>query len=268
VTSLGRKRRPSSSVPGSPQEPSSGHRWAERRCAIARTLTAVTDPAPTVLVLIRHGESNVTVRRVIGGHRTCDGLSDLGRQQAERLRDRLALTGELNPRPDSDIDPAVLISSNYQRAIQTAQLIAPGLGDPSIEIDAGFGEHDPGPDIDGMSFVQYVERYGQPDWSGDPHVDIFPGGETLARFHLRVGEALSRTLAAHAGRTVVVSCHGGVIDAAFRHLLRTAPTGAFELQTRNASITEFRLAPSGSWRLARYNDAAHLHGLPTETPRD
>jgi probable phosphoglycerate mutase len=219
----------------------------------------VTDPAPTVLVLIRHGESNVTVRRVIGGHRTCDGLSDLGRQQAERLRDRLAGTGELTP--------AVLISSNYERAIETAQMIAPGLGDPTIEIDAGFGEHDPGPAIDGMSFAAYVEQYGQPDGSGDPHVDIFPGGETLARFHLRVGETLARTLVAHAGRTIVVSCHGGVVDAAFRLLLRTAPTGAFELQTRNTSITEFRLAPSGVWRLVRYNDAAHLHDLPAETPR-
>lgn len=236
---------------------------AEGRRAIARTLAAVTDPAPTVLALIRHGESNVTVRRVIGGHRTCDGLSDLGRQQVERLRDRLGLTGELNP----ELNPAVLISSNFRRAIETAETIAPGLGRPSIEIDPGFGEHDPGPEIDGMTFEQYVERYGQPDWNGDPHVDIFPGGETLARFHLRVGETLSRTLAAHTGRTVVVSCHGGVIDAAFRHLLRTAPTGAFELQTRNASITEFRLAPSGAWRLARYNDAAHLHDLPTETPR-
>jgi hypothetical protein len=58
-----------------------------------------------------------------------------------------------------------------------------------------------------------------------------------------------------------------VVDAAFRLLLRTAPTGAFELQTRNTSITEFRLAPSGVWRLVRYNDAAHLHDLPAETPR-
>ena len=224
----------------------------------------MTDPVPTPastrLVLIRHGESNVTVRRVIGGYRTCDGLSALGRQQAERLHDRLAHTGEL--------DGATLISSNFRRAIETAEAIAPALDSPPIGIDPGFGEHDPGPDIDGMTFAAYVERYGQPDWGGDPHVDIFPGGETTARFHLRVGEALSRTLAEHAGRTVVLSCHGGVVDAAFRHLLRTAPSGAFELQTRNTSLTEFLLAPSGNWRLVRYNDAAHLHDLPAETPRD
>jgi probable phosphoglycerate mutase len=219
----------------------------------------VTDLSPTTLVLIRHGESNVTVRRVIGGYRTCDGLSDLGRRQAERLRQRLAETGELAP--------AALIASNFRRAIETAEAIAPALGGAVVEVDAGFGEHDPGPDIDGMTFEAYVERFGQPDWTGDPHLDVFPGGETTAEFHLRVGQAIARTVRAHAGRTVVVSCHGGVVDAAFRQLLRAAPTGAFELQTLNTSITEFRRVGSGPWRLVRYNDAAHLHGLPTETPR-
>jgi len=224
-----------------------------------RTIAAVTDPSPTTVVLVRHGESNVTVRRVIGGYRTCDGLSDLGRQQAERLRDRLTETNELSP--------AALIASNFQRAIETAEVIAPALGDLAVEIDAGFGEHDPGPEIDGMTFAAYVERFGQPDWSGDPHVDVFPGGETTAEFHLRVGQAISRAVRTHAGRTIVVSCHGGVVDAAFRHLLRTAPTGAFELQTRNTAITEFNRAGAGPWRLVRYNDAAHLYGLPDETPR-
>ena len=219
----------------------------------------MTDPAPTTLVLIRHGESNVTVRRVIGGHRTCDGLSDLGRQQAGRLRDRLEATGELTP--------AVLISSTFRRAIETAELIAPAIGDDTLEIDAGFGEHDPGPQIDGMTFVEFVDRYGQPDWNADPHLEVFPGGETTAQFQLRVGEAISRALRTHAGRTVVVSCHGGVVDAAFRHLLRMAPTGGFELQTLNTSITEFHQASTGGWRLVRYNDAGHLRGLPRETPR-
>ena len=227
--------------------------------AAARTIAAVSDPAATTLVLVRHGESNVTVKRVIGGHRTCNGLSQLGRRQAERLGERLAATGELTP--------AVLISSNFQRAIETAEIIAPAIGDAPIEIDAGFGEHDPGPDIDGMTFSDFVERFGQPDWHGDPHFEVVPGGETTAQFHLRVGEALSRAVRAHAGRTVVVSCHGGVVDATFRHLLRTAPTGNFELQTLNTSITEFRRPASGTWRLVRYNDAAHLHGLPAETER-
>ena len=218
----------------------------------------MTDQPATTLALIRHGESNVTVNRVIGGHRTCSGLSDLGRQQAERLRDRLATTGELAA--------DVLISSNYARAIETAEIIAPAFPDLEIDIDQGFGEHDPGPEIDGMTFDGYVERFGMPNWS-DPDVDVFPGGETIAAFHSRVGSALAALIEAHRGKTIVVACHGGVVDATFRHLLRTASTGGFELHTLNTSITEFRSVASGEWRLQRYNDAAHLHGLPAETPR-
>ena len=223
----------------------------------------------TTLVLVRHGESNVTVNRTIGGRRTCSGLSELGRRQAVRLAERLGSTGEF--------DDAVLVSSDFQRAIETAELIGPAFtGDPAL-IEPGFGEHDPGPEIDGITFDQYVERFGTPDWTGDPNQVIFPGGETLAEFHRRVADAIAAVTTAHSGRLVVVSCHGGVVDAAFRQLLGAAPTGGFELHTVNTSITEFRSVPrssgaSGSssvdsWRLVRYNDAAHLAGLPTETPR-
>jgi probable phosphoglycerate mutase len=211
--------------------------------------------APTTLVLVRHGESNVTVNRTIGGRRTCSGLSDLGRRQAAQLAARLESTGEFDG----------------------AELIGPAFSGHPPVIDPGFGEHDPGPDIDGMTFDQYVERYGVPDWTGDPNQVVFPGGETLAEFHRRVAGALEAAVAARSGGTVVISCHGGVVDAAFRQLLRTAPSGGFELHTVNTSITEFRTVPASggpsdtsfadTWRLIRYNDAAHLAGLPIETPR-
>ena len=220
---------------------------------------SVDAPAPaTRLVLIRHGESNVTVRRVIGGHRTCDGLSELGRRQAERLRRRLEETGEL---------PAdVLISSNFARAIETAEIIRPAFGDLALEIDPRMGEHDPGPELDGMSFTDYVERFGTPDWENDPHAEMFPGGgETIAEFHLRVGAAVSQLVRAHAGSTIVVACHGGVVDATLRHLLRFPSVGGFALRTVNCSITEFAVPGTGPAALVRYNDASHLAGLPSAT---
>jgi broad specificity phosphatase PhoE len=217
---------------------------------------------PTRLVLVRHGESQVTVDRVIGGHRTCSGLSELGREQSGCLRDRLQRTGEL--------DGGVLIASNFARALETAGIFGPAMGSAEpIEI-AGFGEHDPGPDLDGATFAAYVEQFGSPNFGGDPHFDVFPGGETVAAFHLRVGSALSQVLDEQAGKLIVVSCHGGVVDAIFRQLLRTAPTGIFDLWTTNTSITEFVLSSDSAardqrWRLVRYNDAAHLAGLPRAT---
>ena len=50
-----------------------------------------------------------------------------------------------------------------------------------------------------------------------------------------------------------------------RQLLRLPPTGGFELYTLNTSITELVRVAATTWRLVRYNDAAHLAGLPTST---
>ena len=226
-----------------------------------QTSEADATPPETRITFVRHGESNVTVERIIGGHRSCSGLSDLGRRQVQRLARRLAETREL--------DADVLLSSEFARAFETAEIIHPVLGsaaDRKIERWAEFGEHDPGPDIDGMGFDAYVERFGTPDWD-DPDVDIFPGGETVAAFHARIGRALERLLAEFDGRHVVVACHGGVVDAVFRSTLATPMTGAFVLHTLNTSLTEF-VAPTGqrsTWKLVRYNDTAHLAGLPAST---
>ena len=65
----------------------------------------------------------------------------------------------------------------------------------------------------------------------------------------------------------MVACHGGVIDASFRALLRLPAHGVFELQTTNTSLTELVTTRRDRWRLVRYNDAAHIAGLPLETPR-
>ncbi|MFV0308647.1 MAG: histidine phosphatase family protein, partial [Desertimonas sp.] len=157
---------------------------------------------------------------------------------------------------------AHLYASHYPRAIETAELIAPALGGVGVVVDEGFGEHDPGPECDGLSFEEFLGRHGMPDWESDPHATTFPGGETIAQLHHRVGEAVQRVVHDHAGDTVVVCCHGGVVDAIMRLALRTVATGGFELCTTNTSITELLNVRVGRWRLLRYNDAAHLAGLP------
>jgi probable phosphoglycerate mutase len=214
---------------------------------------------PTRLVFVRHGESNTTVARVIGGYRTCSGLSPVGRKQTEALASRLARTGE--------ISADLLVASNFARAIETAEILAPALGELPVVVDPDMGEHDPGPGFDGVTFDAYLEEHGMPDWENDPFGVSFPGGETLAEFHHRVGRGLHRLVQENDGRTVVIVCHGGVIDAAFRTLLRLPMTGSFELRTTNTSLTELVRVRVGRWRLLRYNDAAHLEGVPLETPR-
>jgi 2,3-bisphosphoglycerate-dependent phosphoglycerate mutase len=220
--------------------------------------------AGTRLILLRHGESNSSVQRTIGGPLSCTGLSDLGRQQAERLGERLAT--------DPSLADAVLVSSRYPRAIETAQLVADAMNErngASVEFEriGALGEQFPGEICDGMTFEAYVERFGQASWSANPYERGFPGGETVAAFQHRVAEAVMALATTYRDRTVVISCHGGVVDRIMRLLLHAPPTGLFELHTLNCSITEFSLVEEGVWRLHRYNDVAHLAGMPAATER-
>ncbi len=214
----------------------------------------------TRLVFIRHGESNASVRRIVGGNTGDTGLSDLGRLQAEALRDRLARTGE--------IEGDVFVTSSMPRAAETAAVIAPALavGDPVVVPD--LREHDPGSEWDGLAYADVVAKIDVSRWQRDPYTAGFPGGETIAAFQFRTAVAVHELIAEHMGRTVVVVCHGGVIDVALRSLLGLPMVGGFHLWTLNTSLTELTRNDGHDdwWVLRRYNDAAHLAGLPVETP--
>lgn len=207
----------------------------------------------TRLVLVRHGESQVTVDRVVGGPRSCKGLSSFGRRQAQRLHDRWL--------DQPEFEPDFVYSSAYPRARETAEIVLPAFAGRDILVDPDLGEHDPGPDCDGLAYVEFEQKFGNPDWENDPYGITFPGGETIAQFQLRIGTAVRRLIDDHESATVVVFCHGGVIDTVLRQALRTFGTGSFEIHTKNTSITEVELVRSGRWRLIRYNDVAHLVGL-------
>lgn len=219
----------------------------------------------TRLILVRHGESNATVNRVVGGMVGCTGLSDLGRAQAGALRDRWVNHAGL-PDARPDVQPDVLVASDMPRAVETAEIIAPAFAGLDLQLDPGLREMDPGHECDGLAWVDAMTLIGSADWELDPYLRGFPGGETLAAFQHRAAHALAGLASRYDGKVVVVVCHAGVIDVAFRLFLHLPFVGGFELGTVNASITELALqAPR--WRLMRYNDAAHLADLPEATSR-
>ncbi len=216
----------------------------------------------TRLLLVRHGESVVTVNRVLGGIKSCTGLSELGRQQAAALRDRWS-SGE-------DPEAGVLYASTLPRAIETAEIVNPALGDLELLLEPDLMEMRPG-DGDGMYFDELEEAFGPLDFRSRRHQPLVPGAESAEVFWHRTTAALEAVMRRHVGETIVVACHGGVIDIAFRYLLDLPRSGAFDLWTLNTSITEIRVDDAGEQRgrsrLVRYNDHAHLGGLPAETPR-
>ena len=184
----------------------------------------------------------------------CTGLTPHGRAQAEALRDHLAESGRV--RAD------VLLASVLPRAIETASIIAPGLG---LEI---FGQkrdlcklHTG--EADGLTWTEYAARYGSFDMEAEPDRVFTPAGESWNSFHERVQRTLERVAHDYEGETVVAVCHTGVIMASMRVLLgmHYPGTGA-RLRPTNTGLTEWEHDPSlDRWTLHSFNDAGHLFGL-------
>ena len=207
----------------------------------------------TDLYLIRHGEALGAVHDIIGN----TDLSPLGILQAERLRDRLAATGE--------IDADVLISSTFKRARQTAEIIAPALGLPILlddevqELRDGVGG--------GIHVDEYRAKFGEVNFRETPFRQVAPDGENWGQFVLRVATALDRIIHEYDGKTIVIVCHGGVIGVSFLYFIGAGslqyPQAGFD--TDNTSITHWaRRSASGRparWRLKCYNDDMHLRDI-------
>jgi probable phosphoglycerate mutase len=208
----------------------------------------------TNLYLVRHGEAEINVRRVVGGQRGDTGLTERGFGEARRLGARLLATGE--------IQADVLISSTLLRARQTAEIIASALGKAPV-FDDDIEELRPG-EADGLPLEEAMTRYGVPDFERDPGRPVSPGGESWAGFMRRVGRAIDRIATEHEGRTVVLVTHGGVVDGAFVHFLRMQADAFLPAQfaTRHTSLTHWqrreRWDQTEGWRLVVFNDVAHL----------
>lgn len=202
------------------------------------------------LVLIRHGESRAQTDQIVSGHDTCKGLSDRGRDQAAALRDRLVRTGEL-------VDATAVYTSLMARAIETAAIIAPGLGDLEASQHCHWCEQHPG-EGEGLGWTEFDERYGVFDEGEHRHVVRAPGSESVEMFVRRVeGAVLDVTDRHEQGDTVVIVCHGGVVGCALE-VLGGLPFGTLVRYVENTSMTEMVRADDGRWTLARLNDHAHL----------
>lgn len=206
------------------------------------------------LILVRHGDAHAGFTGVIGGQTGCTGLTDLGRRQAEALRDHLATSGRI--RADR------LLVSVIPRAVETAQIIAPALGLEIAGHECDLCEVHTGT-ADGMAWEEYELRHGSFDMEGEPDRVFAPEGDSWNSFHERVQHLLERLAADHPDETVVAVCHAGVIMASIRCLLGLGRSGrGTPLRPSNTGLTEWEHDPVlDRWTLHSFNETAHLLGL-------
>ena len=148
------------------------------------------------ILLIRHCEVPDEYRgRYIGS--TDVPLSETGRTAARALAPQLARFA-----------PETVVSSPLRRAVETAELAAPGR---EIRFDSRLEEIDFG-EWEALTFAE-IEQRAAPEalrcWSESPGEMRFPGGESFPAFRRRVDAAFAELLAGTAGEIVAVVTHGG-----------------------------------------------------------
>jgi broad specificity phosphatase PhoE len=202
--------------------------------------------APTRFLLLRHGQTELSVQRRYSG-RGNPALTDLGRRQAEAAAQYLALKGGI----------AAVITSPLQRAYDTATAAAKGLGfDVSVDedlIETDFGAWE------GLTFDEAAER--DPElhrrWLRDTSVKP-PDGESFDSVANRVRRAQSRIIAEHGGETVLVVSHVTPIKTLLRLALDAGQSILYRLHLDLASLSIAEFYPDGLASVRLVNQTAYL----------
>ena len=150
-------------------------------------------------------------------------------------------------------------ASDLQRAWRTAELAVFGRNIP-VTRDPVWRELRFG-DWEGLTSAETVAR--------DPEIAAArrrrpgsvrpPGGEHLADMRDRIAPAIEAIRLRHAGETVLVSTHGGVVRTLGCHLLALDLDLAWRLSASNVGLAVIDLWPDGPV-VETWNDTAHLLG--------
>jgi broad specificity phosphatase PhoE/ribonuclease HI len=199
--------------------------------------------SPTTTLLLRHGETEHTIRKLFSGSGGADPpLAASGSAQAAAAA--AALTGR---------GITAIVSSPMRRARETADTVGSALGLPVREIDelreCAFGEWE------GHTFAEVRERWPEElaGWLGSTSVTP-PGGESLDAVDQRVRRARDKLLARHPEGTVLVVCHVNPIKTLVRVALGAPATSLYRMELSPASMSRVEWYANGTASLRSFNE--------------
>jgi ribonuclease H / adenosylcobalamin/alpha-ribazole phosphatase len=200
---------------------------------------------PTVTLLLRHGQTPMSVQKRYAG-RSDAPLTELGIRQAAAAAKSLASVGL-----------AVIVTSPLQRAARTAEEVAAVTGAPVVA-DPGFRETDFGA-WEGLTFAEVRERWPaeMAKWLADPAAAP-PGGESFAEVSKRVTDALHRVLAGREGQKILIVSHVTPIKTLVAAALLAPPAALYRMHLDVAALSEIDWYADGPALLRSFNDTGHL----------
>ncbi|GAB7038061.1 MULTISPECIES: bifunctional RNase H/acid phosphatase [Catenuloplanes] len=204
--------------------------------------------AATRMILIRHGETEMTAEKRYSGRGDVP-LSALGLEQAAAAARRVAA---LAP------DLAAVVTSPLTRCAATAAEIARAAGGVPVLTEAGLIECDFG-DWEGRTFAEVRERWPaeMQRWLDSTAVAP-PGGESFRAVAKRIRGARAAVLAAHEGTTIAVVSHVTPIKLLLQDALAASDAFLHRLYLEPAGISIVDTWPDGNVAVRTVNDTAHL----------
>ena len=201
---------------------------------------------PTRLLLLRHGQTELSVQRRYSGRGNPE-LTEVGRSQAADAARYLAQKGGI----------AAVISSPLHRAHATATAAADALG-LSVVIDENLTETDFG-EWEGLTFPEAAKSH--PDvhgrWLRDTSLAA-PGGESFDEVGQRVRRARDRIVAEYPGATVLVVSHVTPIKTLLRLALDAGPSILYRMHLDLASLSIAEFYPDNGASVRLVNDTSYL----------
>lgn len=201
---------------------------------------------PTRLLLLRHGQTDLSVQRRYSG-RGDPALTEIGRRQADAASRYLAQRGGI----------AAVLSSPLQRSYDTAAAAARALGLP-VTVDDDLTETDFGA-WEGLTFAEAAAR--DPElhrrWLRDTSIRP-PNGESFDTVHDRVRMARDRIVADYGGATVLVVSHVTPIKTLLRMALDAGAGILYRLHLDLASLSIAEFYPDGAAAVRLVNQTAYL----------
>lgn len=201
----------------------------------------------TDFIFIRHGETDWNRQQRFQGQIDVP-LNAAGHAQAQRLAAHLGRSARTD----------ALFTSDLTRAQQTAAPLAAAWGATPLQ-HAGLREQAFGV-LEGLDAPTIREQHAEL-WSGwlEHHADyaLPGGGESLRDFHRRVVAAVRELAEAHAGRSLTVVTHGGVLDMLWRTAHGLPLNGLRKCEIPNAGINRLRWR-AGTLEVLGWADAQHL----------
>ncbi|MBV8682680.1 MAG: histidine phosphatase family protein [Caulobacteraceae bacterium] len=185
----------------------------------------------TTIFLVRHGAHD-RLNHILCGRMAGVNLSELGREQARRVAERLSR------------EPiAAIYVSPLERAQQTAEPLAerltlePTVADDLNEIDFG--------DWTGIAFEDLRRLPAWEQWNRERSRSRAPGGESLSDAQARMARWISSARASHPNASVAGFCHADVIKAAVCDVLGVSLDDHHRLEIAPASISTLTVDDRG-----------------------